>query len=53
MTKEQLSRKGLVLGGSDWTLGNLFLTVRVVKHWKRLPSMLVDAPSLSVFEALG
>ena len=28
-----------------------FLTVRVVRHWNRLPSDVVDAPSLETFKA--
>ncbi|KFW00015.1 hypothetical protein N327_01395, partial [Fulmarus glacialis] len=28
-----------------------FFTVRVVRHWNRLPSAGVDAPSLEVFKA--
>ncbi|KFR10675.1 hypothetical protein N306_07844, partial [Opisthocomus hoazin] len=28
-----------------------FFTMRVVKHWHRLPGEAVDAPSLAVFKA--
>ncbi|KFQ37099.1 hypothetical protein N332_01215, partial [Mesitornis unicolor] len=28
-----------------------FFTVRVVRHWHRLPGEAVDAPSLEVFKA--
>ncbi|KFM10539.1 hypothetical protein AS27_08586, partial [Aptenodytes forsteri] len=27
-----------------------FFTLRVVKHWKRLPREVVDAPSLEIFK---
>lgn len=39
--------------GSDWTWGFyfiLFFTASVIKHWKRLPSVVVDVPCLSVFK---
>ncbi|KFM09299.1 hypothetical protein AS27_04987, partial [Aptenodytes forsteri] len=28
-----------------------YFTVRVVRHWNRLPGEVADAPSLEVFEA--
>jgi len=32
-------------------IGKKFFTMRVVKHWNRLPGEAVDAPSLEVFKA--
>ena len=32
-------------------IGKKFLTVRVVRQWYRLPSEVVDAPSLEAFKA--
>jgi len=39
-----------IRGGLDWTLGSISYTERMVSHWNRLPSEVVDAPSLSVFK---
>jgi len=32
-------------------MGKKCITVRVVRHWNRLPSEVVDAPSLEAFKA--
>ena len=29
-----------------------FFTVRMVRHWNRLPNVVVDAPSLEAFKAM-
>ena len=33
-----------------WDIRKKFSTIRVVRHWNRLPSGVVDAPSLETFE---
>jgi len=38
-------------GEENNTIRKKFFTVRVVRHWNRLPSDIMDAPSLEVFKA--
>ena len=44
---------GFKLEEGKFRLGirNKFLTVKVVRHWNRLPSEVVNAPSLEAFKA--
>lgn len=37
--------------GMDLGIRRKFITVRMVRHWRRLPEEGLDAPSLEAFEA--
>jgi len=37
-------------GDLIWILGKSFFTVRMMRHWNRLPREVVDAPSLETFK---
>jgi len=52
-TGEGIRGNGFKLEGGGFRLGirKKFFTVRVVRHWNRLTSEAVDAPSLEAFKA--
>lgn len=41
-----------VLEGRDdrWDIGKEFFPVRVMRHWHRLPTEMLNAPSLEIFK---